>query len=442
MKVRRPRRRGAFGFFIAATLWSAMTYSQEAPSPQTPWPQPLTLEYVLTQVDETHPDLELASAAVAQAQALQLDAQSRYGLNASLVGQLRWVDPPDIAPDQSQGDHRVSLYLRQRLYDFGRTAAADAAAEAALTGSEARYRFALNQYRLAVMAAFFDVLLADLEYARDDEDMATAYVQYDRARQRNRLGQVSDIDLAELETAYQSSRARRYASDTRRRTSRAALASILNRPEQLPSELATPALATLGRDIPDVEPWFQTAEADNTLLSALREEVETARRLLAEAEAGGNPVLNGEVEISRYAREAGGYDNWRAGVTLDVPLSTGGATKAQTARRRAELQTAQARLEKQRLAVRQAVVEAWGELGDLKAKRDEMASLSAYRDLYLDRSRALYEQEVKTDLGDAMVRTSDARLKVAQTEFRIALTWARVQALLGQTVSVTKENSK
>jgi outer membrane protein TolC len=425
--------------FVVAVCWPTLVWAQEPPSPQTPWPQPLTLEFVLAQVDETHPDLELAQAAVAQAQALQLDAQSRYGLNASLVGQLRWVDPPDIAPDQSQGDHRVSLTMRQRLYDFGRTSAQAAAADAALAGSEARYRFALNQYRLAVIAAFFDVLLADLEYARDDEGMATAYVQFDRARQRNRLGQVSDIDLAELETAYQSSRAGRYASDTRRRISRAALASLMNRPTQLPSELATPALAGLGRDIPDVEPWFEAAETNNTLLTALREEVESARRSLAEAEASDNPVLNGEVEISRYAREAGGYDNWRAGVTLDVPLITGGTTKAQTARRRAELRAAQARLEKQRLMVRQAVVEAWGELGDLKAKRDEMASLSAYRDLYLDRSRALYEQEVKTDLGDAMVRTSDARLKAAQTEFQIALTWARIQALLGQTVSVTKE---
>jgi outer membrane protein TolC len=425
--------------FIVAVCWPTLVWAQEPPSPQTPWPQPLTLEFVLAQVDETHPDLELAQAAVAQAQALQLDAQSRYGLNASLVGQLRWVDPPDIAPDQSRGDHRVSLTMRQRLYDFGRTSAQAAAADAALAGSEARYRFALNQYRLAVMAAFFDVLLADLEYARDDEDMATAYVAYDRARQRNRLGQVSDIDLAELETAYQSSRAGRYASDTRRRISRAALASLMNRPTQLPSELATPALAGLGRDIPDVEPWFEAAETNNALLTALREEVESARRSLAEAEASDNPVLNGEVEISRYAREAGGYDNWRAGVTLDVPLITGGTTKAQIARRRAELRAAQARLEKQRLLVRQAVVEAWGELGDLKAKRDEMASLSAYRDLYLDRSRALYEQEVKTDLGDAMVRTSDARLKAAQTEFQIALIWARIQALLGQTVSVTKE---
>ena len=32
--------------------------------------------------------------------------------------------------------------------------------------------------RLAVMRAFFDVLLADLAYTRDNEDMAVAYVRF------------------------------------------------------------------------------------------------------------------------------------------------------------------------------------------------------------------------------------------------------------------------
>jgi outer membrane protein TolC len=433
-------RRRALGLLVATVFWPVPGWSQQDAA--APWPQPLSLDYVLAQVDESHPDLELARAAVAQAQAAQLDAQASYGFNASLVAQLRWVDPPALAPDQSQGDHRVSLYLRQRLYDFGRTAAQEAASAANVAGSQDRYRYALSQYRLAVMAAFFDVILADLEYARDNEDMATAYVQYDRAKTRNELGQVSDIDLAQKETAYQTSRARRYASETRQRTSRAALANILNRPEQLPSDLARPKLANLGRDIPDVEPWFKTAEANNPLLLALREELKGARQNLAAAAAGDNPVLNGEVEVSRYARELGGYDNWRAGVTLDVPLVTGGSTKAQTARRRAELQAVRARLEQQRLAVRQAVLQAWGDLTNLKAKREEVATLAGYRDLYLDRSRALYELEVKSDLGDAMVQTSDVRLQMARTEFQIALTWARVEALLGQTVFATKETQQ
>ena len=54
------------------------------------------------------------------------------------------------------------------------------------------------------------------------------------------------------------------------------------------------------------------------------------------------------------------------------------------------------------------------------------------RDLYLDLSRALYEQEVQADLGDAMVKSSEARLRTAETEFAIARTWARIGLLTGK----------
>ena len=51
--------------------------------------------------------------------------------------------------------------------------------------------------------------------------------------------------------------------------------------------------------------------------------------------------------------------------------------------------------------------------------------------MYLDRSRALYEMEVKTDLGDSMARTTEARRRRVETEYRIALAWARLDAVLG-----------
>jgi hypothetical protein len=69
-----------------------------------------------------------------------------------------------------------------------------------------------------------------------------------------------------------------------------------------------------------------------------------------------------------------------------------------------------------------------------------MRALLDYRDLYLDRSRALYEMEVKTDLGDSMVEVSEARLKFAKVKFNTALTWARLDALIGNEVYAVEEN--
>jgi hypothetical protein len=55
-----------------------------------------------------------------------------------------------------------------------------------------------------------------------------------------------------------------------------------------------------------------------------------------------------------------------------------------------------------------------------------------YRELYLDRSRALYELEVKTDLGDAMTEMSAVRLDVAHTEFAWMMAQAELAALAGR----------
>ena len=411
-----------------------------ADEPVQDWPEPLTLDFVLERVDQTHPDLQLAEAAVLQARAVQLQAESNYGLRSSLLARLRWIEPSPLAHDPSRQDHRLRLQVSKRLYDFGRTAALEAAAEADLAAQQQRYRDALNQYRLAVMAAYFDVLLADLEAIRDNEAMSIGYVNFDRAQARNELGQLSDIELLRFESTYQLTRARQYASSTRQRTARQRLANLINRSDRLPAELEAPRLPDVQRDIPDVEAWFASAEAANPELIALQAAVQSARERLSAAQAGNHPVLNGQAEVSAYSRESGSNDPWRVGISLDVPLITGGETRAQTTQRRAELQAARARLERRRREIREAVLDSWSTLHSLRARRQELAVQADYRDLYLDRSRALYELEVKSDLGDAMTQTSDVRLQQARVDYEITLAWARVRALLGQDVTLNEEN--
>jgi outer membrane protein TolC len=119
---------------------------------------------------------------------------------------------------------------------------------------------------------------------------------------------------------------------------------------------------------------------------------------------------------------------------LEVPLTTGGAYQARIARYSAEVNRIKAELERKKMEVRQAVVELANDIYVLRAQRDEMDSLAAYRDLYLDRSRGLYELDVKTDLGDAMVEFSNVRFQAAKTNYELALTWARLDALTGNPV--------
>jgi outer membrane protein TolC len=426
-------RRSSFFSFVACSgiLFSSNVLAEE----KVVWPEVLTLDYALTHAPKDYPQLQISLAEIEKANADKLSVDASTGLESKISARLSWIDPPAIAYDQSQADHSLSLLLDKRLYDFGYTAALESATEAGIVSKKYAYHNALNQHRIAIMAAFFDVLLADSASERDEEQMAVDYIRSDRAADRNKLGMVSDIDVMKLRSIYQESRTRFHKSSALQRVTRAKLANMLNTPENLPSDLAMPDLISNNREIPkDTDKWLAIIEKENPLLNALSARVESAQNHLASAHDMTNPVLSGQVEVSKYAREMGGYDNWRAGVTLDIPLKTSGKAKAVIAKSRAELAQAKAELEQARLKLRQSLVEEWSKLNTLKIERDRVAALSDYRELYLDRSRALYQQEVTADLGDAMARTSDARLQKMKTEFELALTWARIEALLGQTV--------
>lgn len=394
-----------------------------------PLPEPLTLDYALALAVEGDPRLQQAEADIALARASVMEVEATTGVNVWIDGRARWVEPADNSLDQSREDHKLSLIARKELYDFGRSGARQAAAAADLAGREHYYLDSLQQRRLEIMQRYFDVLRADLEFARDDEAMAVAYVTLDRLRNRRELKQVSDLDILQMENEYQQVRQRRFASEGRMRVTRAQLAIALNRPGVLPAQLARPELPQLQRLLPEYEALLAKAVADNPLLQSLHQQVEAARQRVEGAYAGRRPRLSGELEASEYSRSMGSNDKLRAGIYVEVPLYDGGAANSAVARQQAELYRAQAQLAEGERALRQAVLEQWTELNNLRIELERARAQRNYRDLYLDRSRARYEMEVTADLGDAMVRLSEAQLDEANARFAMALAWERMDAL-------------
>jgi len=401
-----------------------------------PLPDPLTLEQALALAEEADPGLQQAQADIDLARAGVLEAEARDGVNVWIEGRARWIEPADNTADDSRDDHKISLLARKNLYDFGRTSAQQAAAQAELLGREQSYLDGAQQRRLEIMRRYFDVLRADLEFARDDEAMAIAYVTLDRLRTRHELGQISDLDILAMENEYQQTRRNRFASEGRMRVVRAQLAIALNRPGMLPANLVRPELPQLQRELPDYELLLAKALADNPRLRALRKRVEAAQQRLDAAYAGRRPRVSGELEASGYSRSMGSNDKMRASIYLEVPLYDGGTTHSAVARQQAELYRVQAQLTEAERLLRQTVLEQWTELNILRIERERANTQRNFRDLYLDRSRVLYEMEVKADLGDAMVRLSEAQLDEANVSFATALAWERMDSLTGGALPV------
>ena len=395
-------------------------------------PTPLSLEDALAFAKRDRPVLELARADrdVSAAALAEVDAIS--GVRLSAVGELRAVRPSHVSDDRDSNDSSARLALRKRLYDFGYTEALSQSARKADVGSEWRYRQARQQAHLAVMRRFLDVILADLQFARDNEAMATAFIDVDRARDRHALGRVSDVELLRLDAAYQDALQMRSESQSLQRAARARLAIAMGRPDELASDLIRPTAPDIAVPLPDYEDLLAEILAGNPEVKALRAEVEAAEAAVAAARADYGPVVSGELAASVHNRGTSSTHPLGAALVLEVPLLTGGAKDATIATARAELRGSRARLQAHEHALRERVLVLWQRFDHLRSRLRGLKVRGDFRELYLDRSRALYELEVKTDLGDAMTEISALRLDEASAEFDWMMARAKLAALAGR----------
>ena len=167
----------------------------------------------------------------AKLRAAQRDlAASAYGLNARVNAEAYGRAGPNIAFDQS-----TTIPLPVCICASGCTISV---ARAVI--SPPRRRELSSQHRAtpmpgcsAVSVSWNDILMCCApiyDFRVQDEVMAIAYVRVDRARDRQELGQISDIERLAAETTYQEARSARYQAQTEQRIRRVQLAEALNRP--------------------------------------------------------------------------------------------------------------------------------------------------------------------------------------------------------------------
>ncbi len=412
---------------LVATPWHSNTVTAET------LPQPLSLDYALSLADTQHPDLQIYQAAAQAAQAARELADAQDNLHIQINGELRWINPPDIALNPSKDDHWASLELSKTLLDFGRTRAATRAAEHSIDAAAQALLDARQQHRLKIMQQFFEVLLADAQFDLDTEAMAIAYVDYDKIQERHQIGQRSDLQLAQAEAIYQQVLQKRRRSEAQQRLTRAKLANALNHPTELPAKLQKPKLDQQ-RELPELDVLQQQAFAQQPRIKTLQHQLNAAQSQLKAARKEYAPTLSAHAEINHWQRELGSRDDHRAMLRLNVPLYQGGKVSAQITQAQAELNRLQAELVQEHMAIRQAVLETWMELKTLIAQHQEVTALGNWREMQLDNNRILYELEYNTDFGDALVNLSATELLKTKTDYAIAVQWAKLDMLVGKTI--------
>ncbi len=408
------------------TAWVALlTWALSA----TASAEQLTLEEALASVESPHPDRRVAESELALARANREEAGSRQDFSLFLDGNLRTGRRPD---GDWKPDNIGRIVARKPLFDFGRSSQAIAAADQEVVARQEALYSVESLRRIDIMARYFDVLMADRQYAADNEFMAVAYVAWDNANDRYKVGQISQPSLLKLEAEYQDSRERRNAIQQRMRSARQQLAQAIYRPDTLPIDLAEPELKDNARPVPEYEallPWVMTK---NPRILALQAQLSAADARLAAIRAERNPTLDAEVIGAGYSRESTTRDEASAGLVFTIPLYQGGRVDARVAREVAQKERTAAELEKLKFDLSDTLLATLQEIewlrGSSRAAADKQIE---YRDWALERARAEYELELKTNLGTSMAETQMALIRRKQVEYRLALALARLQALSG-----------
>jgi outer membrane protein TolC len=404
--------------------------------------KPLTLEAALASVEAAHPDLQLAQAERDMAVADRDIAAARTDSSLFFEGILRSgsvsATPNNFAPDNS-----VRLTARKTLYDFGRSRAAEQAGLSELNAREADLLTARERRRLEVMSRFFEVLIADMQYTADNELMAVVYVGFDQGKDNFAAGKVSSVELAGLETHYQDVLVKRTVSAQRQRITRALLANALNRPGDLPGDLADPRLEGNNRVLPEYDALIAVLLANNPRLLAQQEMLAASRQRLQSMRAEKGPTLDAELQAADFSRSAVTRDNLSAGLILSWPLYQGNRADSRVAREYAQFNKIQAGSDKLRMELTQALLETYLDIVQLQGSgRSAALKQVEHRDLVLERSRGLYEMELKSNLGTSMTDTVEANLRVRRNEYLLALDFARLEAMLGRPLEAKPKNTK
>lgn len=395
----------------------------------------LTLEEALAAVSAAHPDRRMAESDLAVARAERDEAAGRQDFSLYLDGALRTGHRPSgEGPNGGDwmSDNIGRIVARKPLLDFGRSSQAIVAADQEIAARQAALFNVESLRRIDIMARYFDVLLADMQYAADNEFMAVAYVSWDNAKDRFEVGQISQPELLRLEADYQDIRERRNASMQRVRSTRQKLAHAIYRPGEIPVELAEPALENNARAVPEYESLQSLVMARNPRVLELQARIEAVDARMAAVRAERNPTLDAEVIGADYSRPSTTRDDLSAGLVFTIPLYQGSRVDSRIARELAQKERSVAELEKLRLDLADTLLAILQEIEWLRESGRPAADRQIeYRDWALERSRAEYELELKTNLGTSMAETQMAKLRSKQVEYRLALALARLEALSG-----------
>lgn len=381
------------------------------------------------------PSLAAAQADVAAAEARVAEARAAGGPTARLEGTIGVgrIEPhgffgltaDDVMPRAAQA---VAEYP---LFTGGRVGAAVAQAQGGAGIARLARDATRHQLRVAVVAAYAEVLTARQLVESYTRLNATLEESLRAARLRFQVGDAASTEVAQARARLAEGQAGLIGAEGRLTAARSQLAQLTGRPVgNLQPLAALPALP------PDLDAAIDMARADNAMRQQAGTGVEMARAGVRAARASNLPTVGAFAEAAHVRDQF--FPDYRAdsltaGVRARWTFFDSGAGSARVDQAQAALAAAEARERAADDQVTQAVIEAWQGVATARAM------LAAARDGASAAEEALRATRLEVRVGakpplaelDATREAMAAAARLAEAEGGLQIAAYRLRALTG-----------
>lgn len=261
----------------------------------------------------------------------------------------------ELTTDQGhQRERTLSGSATQILFSLPDIASFRQARDEVVAGNETLRAARLDLY-MRVTQAYFDVLIAQDQLKTYDAYEDAYRREYEQTQVRLEQGLSAEVDMNQAKAYWLNIKSQRISVANNLESAQQSLATIIGR---------TPgALATLREDFPmkmpvpsDVQAWIARALDNNPTTAADSASLRAAEHAVTAARGGHLPTLQASFSYGKtgqwYTRSASdpsyGPSEKAVGLTLNVPLFSGGLTQAQVRQALAQRDAAASELESQR----------------------------------------------------------------------------------------------
>jgi outer membrane protein len=358
---------------------------------------------------------------------------------ASLTGSAYWERGPNDSLHFTEGTYTANagqggITFSQPLYTGGRTTWALRQADANIAAGREGLRSVEAQVIATVVTAYADVLQGQEAVAIRDADLKMLNRQVAEASARFKLGQATKTDVAQAEAQMEAAVAALAAAQAELEIAKAEYVAAVGR---TPGDLVQPDV--LSGLPPTLDEAFELAEAANPALRRSREQARSAAAAVGVAKSAFRPTISLTLNAGYIGPIAPlatrDYDqDVTAGVTVNVPLFTGGMNASQLRQARAQRDSAEMAEEATGRAAIQSVAIAWNQLLSNRAGVKAGEAQVTAAETALRGEEAEYGFGLRTTLDLLIVDENlrAAQLALAQSRHDTTLSEAALLAATGR----------